>query len=35
VIWDNRCTMHRANSEYDINQLRVMHRVMLEGEAVS
>ena len=35
VIWDNRCTMHRANSEYDINQLRIMHRVMLEGEAVS
>jgi taurine dioxygenase len=35
LIWDNRCTMHRANSEYDINQLRVMHRVMLEGEAVS
>ena len=35
VIWDNRCTMHRANSEYDINQLRVMHRVMLEGETVS
>jgi len=35
VIWDNRCTMHRANSEYDINQLRVMHRVMLEGEAVN
>ena len=35
VIWDNRCTMHRANSNYDINQLRVMHRVMLEGEIVN
>ena len=34
VIWDNRCTMHKANSEYDINQLRVMHRVMLKGESV-
>jgi taurine dioxygenase len=34
VIWDNRCTMHKANSEYDITQLRVMHRVMLEGEEV-
>ncbi len=34
VIWDNRCTMHKANSDYDINQLRVMHRVMLEGENV-
>ncbi len=34
VIWDNRCTMHRANSDYDISKLRVMHRVMLEGERV-
>ena len=34
VIWDNRCTMHRANSNYDTSQLRVMHRVMLEGEKV-
>ena len=34
VIWDNRCTMHKANSDYDLNQLRVMHRVMLEGEEV-
>lgn len=33
VVWDNRCTMHRANDDYDLNQLRVMHRVMLEGEA--
>ena len=34
VIWDNRCTMHKANSNYDTSQLRVMHRVMLEGEKV-
>jgi taurine dioxygenase len=32
VIWDNRCAMHRANAEYDLTHLRVMHRVMLEGE---
>jgi taurine dioxygenase len=32
IVWDNRCTMHRANADYDIDQLRVMHRVMLEGE---
>ena len=32
VVWDNRCTMHRANADYDISQPRVMHRVMLEGE---
>ena len=34
VIWDNRCTMHKANSDYDTSQLRIMHRVMLEGEPV-
>ena len=32
VVWDNRCTMHRANANYDIYQPRVMHLVMLEGE---
>ena len=32
VVWDNRCTMHRANADYDVSQSRVMHRVMLEGE---
>ncbi len=32
VVWDNRCTMHRANANYDVSQPRVMHRVMLEGE---
>lgn len=32
VVWDNRCTMHRANADYDLAQLRVMHRVMLQGE---
>jgi len=32
VLWDNRATMHRANADYDLSQLRVMHRVMLEGE---
>ena len=32
VVWDNRCTMHRANVDYDIHQPRVMHRVIIEGE---
>jgi len=32
VVWDNRCTMHRANADYDVSQPRIMHRVMLEGE---
>ena len=35
VVWDNRCTMHRATKDYDLKQLRVMHRVMLEGETVN
>lgn len=34
VVWDNRCTMHRATKDYDLSQLRVMHRVMCEGEPV-
>ena len=34
VIWYNRCTTHKANSDYDVSYLRIMHRVMLEGEAV-
>ncbi len=34
VIWDNRNTMHKANSNYDTSQLRIMHRVMLEGEEI-
>mgnify|MGYP002635345262 CR=1 FL=1 len=32
VVWDNRCTLHRANADYDLSQIRVMHRVMLQGE---
>ena len=29
VIWDNRCTMHRAR-EYDLNEVRDMHRTAVE-----
>ena len=29
VIWDNRCTMHRAR-EYDMTQVRDMHRTAVE-----
>ena len=32
VVWDNRCTLHRANADYDLSQPRIMHRVMLEGQ---
>lgn len=30
VIWDNRCTMHKACADYG-DALRVMHRVLLAG----
>ncbi len=29
VIWDNRCTMHRANADYPEGERRVMHRVVV------
>lgn len=32
VIWDNRCLMHKANGDYDLNEVRYLHRVMLKGE---
>ena len=31
VIWDNRCTIHRATPDYPPNARRVLHRVMLRG----
>jgi len=31
VIWDNRCTMHKANADYG-DARRVMHRILLKGE---
>lgn len=33
LLWDNRCTMH-ARSAIDSSQPRVMHRVLIKGEAV-
>lgn len=32
VIWDNRCLLHRANGDYDMNQTRYLYRVMLQGD---
>ena len=29
VIWDNRCTMHKANADYDEGERRLMHRVVV------
>lgn len=31
VIWDNRCSMHQAHTDYDMSQRRLLHRLMLEG----
>ncbi len=31
VIWDNRCTMHKANADYPDGMRRMMHRIIIEG----
>ena len=31
LIWDNRCTMHKANADYPEGSRRVMHRIIVEG----
>jgi taurine dioxygenase len=31
VIWDNRCTMHKANADYPQGAKRLMHRIIVEG----
>jgi taurine dioxygenase len=33
VIWDNRCTMHKANADYPDGEERVMHRIVVAGTA--
>ena len=33
VIWDNRATMHKANADYPEGERRVMHRVIVAGDA--
>ena len=32
VIWDNRCTMHRATTNFDISERREFHRLLLKGD---
>ncbi len=32
VIWDNRCLLHKANGDYDMNEVRYLYRVMLKGD---
>jgi taurine dioxygenase len=31
VVWDNRCTMHKANADYPAGSRRVMQRLMIAG----
>jgi len=31
LIWDNRCTMHKANANYPEGSRRFMHRIIVEG----
>jgi taurine dioxygenase len=31
LIWDNRCTMHKANADYPAGSKRVMQRLMVAG----
>ncbi|MFZ3349297.1 MAG: TauD/TfdA family dioxygenase [Xanthobacteraceae bacterium] len=32
VLWDNRSLMHQANPDYDMNERRLLYRLMLRGE---
>ena len=32
VMWDNRFLLHKANGDYDMNELRYLYRVMLKGD---
>jgi taurine dioxygenase len=31
VMWDNRCVLHKANGDYDMDEMRYLYRVMLKG----
>jgi taurine dioxygenase len=31
LIWDNRCTMHKANADYPVGARRFMQRIVIEG----
>jgi taurine dioxygenase len=32
VMWDNRCLLHKANGDYDMDQVRYLYRIMLKGD---
>src|SRR5262249_60113742 len=31
VIWDDRSVMHQANGDYDMKEVRHLHRIMIKG----
>jgi taurine dioxygenase len=31
MMWDNRCLLHKANGDYDMNRTRYLYRIMLRG----
>jgi taurine dioxygenase len=33
VIWDDRCTMHKANGDYPEGARRFMNRIIVAGDA--
>ena len=35
VMWDNRCLLHKANGDYDMNEVRYLYRLMLKGVTLS
>lgn len=32
LVWDNRCTMHKANADYPAGSRRTMQRLMVAGD---
>ena len=32
VIWDNRSALHKANTDYDQTQNRLLYRLIVKGE---
>ena len=32
LMFDNRCTMHRADPEYDMSEERLLWRIILRGD---
>ena len=31
IVWDNRCTLHRASNDFDLTERREFNRILLEG----